>query len=245
MPWLALALLPLPLAVALPRQIDIIVALALLEWPQLLAIGQRLRAGDTRRLAAALNGYPPLILATLALAQPAGSLEVAALARLPGDLASESAKALHWLGALALALALPPALGIGPFADEPRPTTDTRQINHKRLERRSSLRGWVSIRHSVAGAFAAGAIEIGLRLRGLGLVALAALPWSGTQDDSGWALLRMLAAAILIAALLWGYDRLAREQPARRWARAYLAFDATLLLALMWAAYQALQARLG
>ena len=35
LPWLALALLPLPLAVTLPRQIDIVVALALLEWPNI------------------------------------------------------------------------------------------------------------------------------------------------------------------------------------------------------------------
>jgi len=80
LPWLALALLPLPLAVGLPRQIDIVVALALLEWPNVLAIRQDLRAGDMRRLAAALNSYPPLILATLALAQAGSSLELAALA---------------------------------------------------------------------------------------------------------------------------------------------------------------------
>src|SRR3954470_2484951 len=55
LPWLALALLPLPLAVALPRQIDIVVALTLLEWPNVLAIRQDLREGDMLRLAAALN----------------------------------------------------------------------------------------------------------------------------------------------------------------------------------------------
>jgi len=126
LPWLALALLPLPLAVALPRQVDIVVTLALLEWPQVLAIRQALRASDMRRLAAALNSYPPLILATLALAQSAGSLEVVALARPPGELASAGASALHWIGAVALALALAPALGIGPFGDR-RPTTDDRR----------------------------------------------------------------------------------------------------------------------
>src|SRR5262249_40657182 len=113
LPWLALALLPLPVAVTLPRQIDIVVILTLLEWPQILAIGRGLRVGEIRRLAAALNGYPLLILATLALAQSAGSLEVAALMRVPGDLVSASASTLHWLGAVALALALPPALGLG------------------------------------------------------------------------------------------------------------------------------------
>ena len=123
LPWLALALLPLPLAVALPRQIDIVVALALLEWPNVLAIRQDLREGDMRRLAAALNSYPPLILATLALAQAGNSLELAALARAPGNPAAISTSALHWLGVIALALALPPALAIGPFAADRRPRT--------------------------------------------------------------------------------------------------------------------------
>jgi hypothetical protein len=126
-PWLTLALLPLPLAVTLPRQIDIVIALTLLEWPNLLMIRRDLRANDMRRLAAALNSYPPLLLATLALAQAGNSLELAALARAPGDLATTSTAALHWLGAIALALALPPALGIGPFAGNRRPTTDDRR----------------------------------------------------------------------------------------------------------------------
>jgi hypothetical protein len=73
---------------------------------------------------------------------------------------------------------------------------------------------------------------------------LAALPWTGDRGD-GVALLRLLAAAGSIAALLWGYDRLTRGQAARRWARAYLALDAALLLALLWAAYVALQSRLA
>jgi hypothetical protein len=86
---------------------------------------------------------------------------------------------------------------------------------------------------------------VGLRLRALGMLALAALPWSGSQDDSGWALARVLVAASVIAALLWGYDRLTRGRTARRWAWAYLALDAALLLALLWASYQALQSRLA
>jgi hypothetical protein len=75
-------------------------------------------------------------------------------------------------------------------------------------------------------------------------VALAALPWAGAEGD-GLAFLRMIGAAALIAALLWGYDRLVRGQAARRWAWAYLAFDAVLLLALLGAAYTAMQIRLG
>jgi hypothetical protein len=50
---------------------------------------------------------------------------------------------------------------------------------------------------------------------------------------------------VLIAALLWGFDRLTRGQAALRWAWAYLGLDAVLLLALLWAAYLALQNRLA
>ena len=125
-PWLGLALLPLPLAVALSRQTDVVVALALLEWPLLLAVARAIwSAGEADqrsglyRAAAALNSYPTLILATLALAQAAGSFELAALARQPGAHAPGDAGTLHWLGAIAWTLALPPALGLGPFAAGP------------------------------------------------------------------------------------------------------------------------------
>jgi hypothetical protein len=220
-PWLALALLPLPLAVALPRQIDIVTVLALLECPNLLMIRRDLRAGDMRRLAAALNSYPPLILATLALAQAGNSLELTALARPPGDLSTTSVSVLHWLGAIALALVLPAALGIGPFVGGPEPE------NRRAGEQHTPDTG-----HRTP-----------LRLRGLGFVLLAALPWAGAEG-TGVALLRMLGAAALIAALLWGFDRLTRGHAARRWAWAYLILDAALLLALLWAAYLALQSRL-
>src|SRR3954470_9305685 len=174
LPWLALALLPLPLAVELPRQIDIVVALALLEWPNVLAIRRELWTGDMRRLTAALNSYPPLILATLALAQASNSLELGALARAPGDSATTSTRALHWLGVIALALALPPALGLGPFADDRRPTTDDRRpanlpvpnpqspIHNSPLRcacPRSLIPTWI------ARFFAAGTLQLGLRLR--------------------------------------------------------------------------------
>jgi hypothetical protein len=245
-PWLALALLPLPLAVGLPRQIDIVVALALLEWPNVLAIRQALRAGDMRRLAAALNCYPPLILATLALAQAGNSLELAALARPPGDSATTSTHALHWLGVIALALALPPALGLGPFADDRRPTTDDRRpANLPVPNLQSPIPNPRSlIPTSIARFFAAGTLQLGLRLRTLGLVTLAALPWAGAEGNS-LALLRTLGAAALITAALWGADRLTRGQAARRWAWAYIALDGLLLLALLGAAYLALQLRLG
>jgi hypothetical protein len=253
LPWLALALLPLPLAVTLPRQIDIVVVLALLEWPNLLVIRHELRAGDMRRLAAALNSYPPLILATLALAQAGNSLEIAALARIPGDSAAISMRALHWLGVIALALALLPALGLGPFADEGRRTRDgggqtgedggRRSAVGDRPRWRSSRSYLVNIRNSVDRLFATGVLKVGLRLRALGLVMLAALPWAGAEGNS-LALLRMLGGAVLVAALLCSADRLMRRQTVQRWAWVYMALDVLLLLALLGAAYVALQIRL-
>lgn len=115
-PWLGLALVPLPGAVRLARPTDAVVLLALLDWPLLLAITIELRAASSwptgaRRLAAALNGYPALLLALLSLATSSGSLLLPALA--------EPTTALHWWGATTLLLALPPLLGLGPFAAGP------------------------------------------------------------------------------------------------------------------------------
>ena len=116
--WLGLALLPLPAAAPMSRTTDIVVVLALLEWPQFVAIARELHGADAhiqragaRRLAAALNSYPTLLLATLALAQPAGSLEIAALARQPSETVESSLQALHWLGAATWTLALAPLSG--------------------------------------------------------------------------------------------------------------------------------------
>jgi hypothetical protein len=227
LPWLGLALLPLPHAAAIGRQTDLIAGLALLEWPLLLTLAAELRGCGSEasrrvrsRLAATLNGYPPLILATLVLVSAAGSFDLAALARAPEGATPARAALLHWLGATAWLLALPPALGIGAFAT-PRPI--------------------------------AYALRIGLGLRALGLVTIAALPWFAlvaTSDehapvtaDARWLLLPLPPLAI--AGLLWGFARLTAGRSARRWARAYLAFDAALLLVLLWAAYTALRARLA
>lgn len=215
-PWLGLALLPLPLSAPLSRRTDLIVALALLEWPLVLTIAAEFRspapgaeARTARRLAAALNSYPPLILATLALAQSARSFEVEALARPPDATALARDAALHWIGAVALALALAPALGIGPFA---------------------------------AGQPDQRTLRIGLQLRGVGLAALAALPWLAPFGERPWL---MPLPALLLAALLWGFDRAAAGRPARGWARACLALAGLLLLALLWAAAGALRDRLA
>jgi hypothetical protein len=226
LPWLALALLPLPHVAGLSRQIDLVATLALLEWPLLLAVAVELRgcaAARTRaaqRLAAALNSYPPLILAALVLASAYGSLETTALARPPDAGAPARVALMHWLGAGAWLLALPPALGIGAFA---------------------------------AGQPEQRALRLGLQLRALGLVALAALPWfplvagpdAGEPAANSLMWIWLLLPPLTIAALLWGYGRLTAGRSARPWARAALALDAALLLVLLWAAYTALQARLA
>jgi hypothetical protein len=227
-PWLGLALLPLPAAAPMNRKTDIIIVLALLEWPRIVAIAHELCSADTtgqragaRRLAAALNSYPALMLATLALAQPAGSLEIAALARSPSEMAALSIKALHWLGAAAWTLALPALLGLGPF--------------------QASVPVRKSWRAPVNG------LELGMWLRGCGLASIAALPWlapSGALAEQGdystATLLAILVAPFALGGLLWCYHRCTAHQSARRWARAYLALDCLLLFALLWAAYAAL-----
>jgi hypothetical protein len=224
--WLALALLPLPRAAGLSRSIDLVVVLALLEWPLLLTIAAELRASApararaARRLASALNSYPPLILAALLLASAYGSLDTTALTRTPDAHTPAPVALLYWLAAGAWLLALPPVLGIGVFAAGP---PDSR------------------------------ALWLGLWLRKLGLVALATLPWfplvarpeAGRQAEADLAWLGLPLPPLIIAALLWGYSRLTAGRSARIWARAYLVLDAVLLLLLLWGAYTALQARLA
>lgn len=225
LPWLGLALLPLPHAAGMGRQIDMVAALALLEWPLLLAIAIEVcdcvaaRARVARRLAATLNSYPPLILATLLLASAYGSFDTTTLGRPPDASTPARAAWLHWLGAGAWLLALPPALGIGAFATSPPQQP---------------------------------ALRLGLQLRRLGLVALATLPWlplaagpdTNDQGNITPAWLWLLVPPLVLTALLWGYSRLTRGRAPQPWARAYLALDATLLAILLWAAYTALQARL-
>jgi hypothetical protein len=117
LPWLGVALLPLPLAAPLARPVDLVVIVALLEWPRLLAITVDLHTGERlrgmQRLAAALNGYPPLALALILTAEGTGTLESVGLLRIP-----EGSVALwwFWLGVGALILTLPPLLEAGPFA---------------------------------------------------------------------------------------------------------------------------------
>lgn len=125
-PWLVIALLPLPGAVDLGRGMDALVATALLDLPLLQTLAIELR-GDmaqrmrgAQRLARLFNGYPVLLLAVLLLVAGGGSLELAQLARVP---AQPELMLMHWVGATALVLALPPLIGVGAFATPEPPVT--------------------------------------------------------------------------------------------------------------------------
>jgi hypothetical protein len=87
MPLLALALLPLPGAAPLDHEIDVLVALGLLECPRWLGAALLLReraiAQAAWLIAAALNAYPALALAALVLSAPAGILRLSALPAAP------------------------------------------------------------------------------------------------------------------------------------------------------------------
>lgn len=221
LPWLGLALLPLPLAAPLARPIDLIALIALLEWPRLLAIAAALRSNNrartlsgVRRLGGALNSYPPIILAALVMAHATGTLESAGLARLPAADTAPLEYAWFWAGALALTLALPPLLELGPFA----------------------------------GGADHGMIRLAMRLRALGIILLAALPWLAplARDDTP-TLLRLLLPAppLLLAALLWAFHRATGGHSVMRWARVYLGYDLALLGLLLAAGLLALRERLS
>jgi hypothetical protein len=119
LPWLGVALLPLPYATALGRSLDLVLLLALLEWPQLLLAAREARGGLVGRLAALLNGYPALLAALLLLALPDGSLDLSTMAASPAGGAPTLARIGHWVGAVGLLPALMPLLGIGAFAALP------------------------------------------------------------------------------------------------------------------------------
>ncbi|GIV99474.1 hypothetical protein [Roseiflexus sp.] len=215
LPWLGVALLPLPGAVALSRPIDLATVIALLEWPRLLAISTDLQYGNrargVQRLAAALNGYPPLILALVLLSLGTGTLEVAGLLRIPDGATPLWQAVWFWLGAGALILALPPLIEIGPFAlDAPD-------------ELRPGLR---------------------LRMLGIILIAalpgVALLTCDGA--DEWW---RTALPPLTLGGALWIVHRSAHRQSALRWARIYLGYDLLLALALLAAGLLALQARLA
>jgi hypothetical protein len=81
-PLLALALLPLPPARSFPYGIDLVAALALLEWPRLsgLARAGRLGGAELQKL---LGGYGLLLLAAAAWMAGAAGIELSRLLRAP------------------------------------------------------------------------------------------------------------------------------------------------------------------
>ncbi len=115
LPWLGLALMPLPLAADLTRPVDVVVLLSLLEWSRVLAAARELAEAKLARAAAMLNSYPPLILALLLMEHATGSFEAQALLQAPPAEATLTVRLAFWAGALALLLVLPALLGIGPF----------------------------------------------------------------------------------------------------------------------------------
>lgn len=187
LPWLGLALLPLPFAADIGRSLDLVIALALLEWPRLLLAAHEYRSGQHTRLAAVLNSYPPLIAAIVLLAAPTGSFESALLMQAPAATTPMFASLAHWSGAVGFILTLPVLLGLGPFS---------------------------------CPAPAAWPLRIGLLLRGIGIVVLAAMPAAGLiPEDASWALPLPVGGVALIA---WGMHRFGLGRPALPWARALL-----------------------
>jgi hypothetical protein len=104
-PLAAIALLPLAPARSFPFGIDLVVALALLEWPRLLA-------GPATRREALARDYGPLLVAALGMAVAVGGVELTRLLRLPAGWAERAlllAAAALWLAALPRLLAGAPA----------------------------------------------------------------------------------------------------------------------------------------
>jgi hypothetical protein len=198
LPWLGLALLPLPLLMPLGRPLDIVVLLALLEWPRLLAAASEGHAGDIRRLAALLNSYPILLASTVLLALGAGSFEPGAMAVAPAGDAPLRTIAAHWLGAAGWLAALPPLLGLGPFAS-PVPAS-------------VALRLGLRLRGAGLGAlallpWAALLSERWLWALPAPAVALAALAWAFDRWTAGqrplaWAWAALWISAVLLVALV-------------------------------------------
>lgn len=95
-PLAALALMPLAPARSFPYGLDLVIAVALLEWPRALAGG-----GFSRETA--LRDYGPLLVAAALLGEGAGGLELTRLLRAPEgwlDRGLLAAGALLWLAAL-------------------------------------------------------------------------------------------------------------------------------------------------
>ncbi|HMP43306.1 MAG TPA: hypothetical protein PKA05_23230 [Roseiflexaceae bacterium] len=217
-PWLALALLPLPLLANLSRGTDALLLLVLFEWPRWLAAASDIHYGDAAaqqrgvaRLAALLNTAPVVIFAVLLLVAVHGTLETRNLLRLPPDAGSID-QLRFWGGAIGLTLALPGMLEVGAFALGR--TTDP-------------------------------LLRVGLYLRSFGLLLLTALPWMSLLRDANGPIAWLLPLPpLLLLLLVWGADRAGRSHTALQWARGYSALAALLLIGVLLSAAAALQQRL-
>lgn len=194
-PLLALSLLPVPPARGFPYGLDLVTALALLEWPRWAALAPELSPARVRELA---RPYAQLLLAALALAEGAGSLGLSDLLRAP-----EEQQALRWalliVGAAAWLLAAA-ELGVG-----------SRGLGGGRPEDEET-RGQRD--KGTRGMFACCMLHVACSLRTLGLAWVGALPLLGGMaalaegrvpaDLAGWTLPIValgLATLLLRAAL--------------------------------------------
>lgn len=216
LPWISLALLPLPLAPTMERPVDVLVLFALLEWPFVLTIATEVRSSNVhvqqngwRRLANVLNGYPCLVLALLLLVPASRSLQLDQLTRLPG-MDAGSVIVVAWIfGVCSLVVSLPPILGLGPFAT------------------------------AAPGDFG---LCTGLRLRGVGLVVLALFPLLGLLESYLWV---FLLACGLATCYLIAFIRLAGRWEAKQWSTGYALLSLVQLVVLLAVSAVVLQDRLG
>ena len=216
LPWLSLALLPLPLAPMMERPVDVLVVLALLEWPFVLTIAAEVRSSRLpvqqngwKRLAGVLNGYPCFVLALLLLVTVSRSLQLDQLTRLPGMDAGFVVIVAWIFGVCSLVVSLPPIMGLGPSA--------------------TAAPGDLGLR-------------TGLRLRGVGLVVLALFPLLGLLESYLWV---FLLACVLVGCYLIAFIRFAGRWSARRWATGYAVLALMQLVVLLGVSAVALQDRLG
>jgi hypothetical protein len=221
-PWLALAFMPLPRAVSLSFQFDLLLLLFLCEWPLWLCIADELPEQPQqgiRRLSNALNAYPLLIVSCLCFAAAYGTIEASVLGRAPDENTSLRTWWAFWLGALGLLASLPVLLQIGPFYVD-LPT--------------NPYLAW------------------GLGIRQIALAAFVSMPWYSVvarieveyQAEADFSWIGMAIPMLGIALLIWLILRVPSTQR-KGWAWAYFALSIALLAALWYLSFDVLQTRLA
>ncbi|GAB4130344.1 MAG: hypothetical protein Fur005_03960 [Roseiflexaceae bacterium] len=107
LPWLGLALLPIPLASDIGRSIDVVVALACLEWPRFWwHMQQRAAVAMPDRIGRLLQipGVVGTVLACILLALPTNSFDLPSLMAVPNRSGPMTGQIGHWFGAVLLLL---------------------------------------------------------------------------------------------------------------------------------------------